>query len=117
ASLAVAWHGVMTHLGRPPVLSYASYALDNWRRLDPHKPIELGNIVLQQNFLGGLDEEWFVLVHVDIEAKAGQALSAVAKALEAARQDRPEEATICLEQVAEAEELMVNTLLRMPERC
>jgi len=117
ASIAVAWHCVMTHLGRPPVLSYASYALDNWRRLDPHKPIELGNIVLLQNFLGGLDEEWFVLVHVDIEAKAGQALSAVAKALEAARQDRPEEATICLEQVAEAEEWMVNALLRMPERC
>ena len=57
------------------MLSYASYALDNWRRLDPASPIELGNIALLQNFLGGLDEEWFVLVHVDIEAKAGKALA------------------------------------------
>src|SRR2546427_4821666 len=38
----------------------SSYALDNWRRLDPTSPIELGNITLLQNFLGGLDEEWFV---------------------------------------------------------
>src|SRR5438034_2609571 len=33
ASLAVPWHHVMKKLGRPAVLSYASYALDNWRRL------------------------------------------------------------------------------------
>src|SRR5205809_6487369 len=75
ASLAILWYHVMKKLGRPPVLSYASYALDNWRRLDPASPIELGNITLLQNFLGGLDEEWFVLVHVDIEAKAGKALA------------------------------------------
>lgn len=35
ASVAVPWYGVATRLGRPPVLSYASYALDNWRRIDP----------------------------------------------------------------------------------
>src|SRR5688572_462204 len=33
AVLAVPWHAVSERLGRPPVLSYASYALDNWRRL------------------------------------------------------------------------------------
>ena len=38
-------------------------------------PIELGNIALLQNFLGGMDEEWFILVHVDIEARAGSALA------------------------------------------
>src|SRR5262249_33389999 len=60
------WFAVAEKLGRPPVLSYASYALHNWRRLDAQGPIELGNVVLLQNFLGGVDEEWFVLVHVDI---------------------------------------------------
>src|SRR5438132_3320966 len=87
ASLAVPWHHVMKKLGRPPVLSYASYALDNWRRLDPTKPIELGNITLLQNFLGGLDEEWFVLVHVDIEAKAGRPFAGIAAPLRSARAD------------------------------
>ena len=46
ASLALPWCAVAQQLGRPPVLSYASYALHNWRRLDPQKPIELGNVVL-----------------------------------------------------------------------
>jgi len=117
ASLAVPWHHVMKKLGRPPVLSYASYALDNWRRLDPTRPIELGNITLLQNFLGGLDEEWFVLVHVDIEAKAGKALAGIAQALRAARADNPDEVMLCLHTVAAAEEQMHHTLRRMPERC
>src|SRR5437867_1159032 len=33
ASIAMPWHEVALRLGRPPVLSYASYALNNWRRL------------------------------------------------------------------------------------
>src|SRR5215475_13091613 len=70
AGIAVPWYAVAQRLGRPPVLSYASYALHNWRRIDPQRPIELGNIALLQNFWGGADEEWFILIHVDIEAKA-----------------------------------------------
>src|SRR5579863_835642 len=69
--VAVPWHALAHRLSRPPVLSYASYALHNWRRLDQTSPIALGNLALLQNFLGGVDEEWFVLVHVEIEAKAG----------------------------------------------
>ncbi|MGH7148343.1 MAG: hypothetical protein ACREIJ_10665, partial [Nitrospiraceae bacterium] len=38
--LAKPWYEVAQKLGRPPVLSYASYALDNWRRLDQTKPIQ-----------------------------------------------------------------------------
>src|SRR5437660_3938266 len=117
ANLAVPWHHVMKELGRPPALSCASYALDNWRQLDPTRPIELGNITLLQNFLGGLDEEWFVLVHVDIEAKAGKALAGIAQALRAARADNPDEVMLCLHAVAGAEEQMHHTLRRMPERC
>jgi indoleamine 2,3-dioxygenase len=117
AHLAVAWQHVMKALGRPSVLSYASYALDNWRRLDPNKPIELGNIVLLQNFLGGLDEEWFVLVHVEIEAKAGRALAALVHAIECAHHNQPGDVTVHLEELATAEEHMGHTLLRMPERC
>ncbi len=80
AVIAVPWHAISERLGRPPVLSYASYALDNWRRLDPQGEIALGNIALLQNFLGGIDEEWFILIHVDIEAKAAPALMAIPRA-------------------------------------
>jgi indoleamine 2,3-dioxygenase len=88
AQLAQPWYEIAQHLKRPPVLSYASYALDNWRRLDPSKPIALDNIVLLQNFLGGLDEEWFVVVHVQIERQAGPGLAGLLEALHGAAFDR-----------------------------
>lgn len=117
ASLAQPWFQVAQQLGRPPVLSYASYALHNWRRLDPHQPIELGNIVLLQNFLGGLDEEWFVLIHIDIEAKAGPGLQGLLQAHQAVEEDRAEAVLAGLEALAVAQDAMRETLLRMPERC
>ncbi|MBK7485474.1 MAG: hypothetical protein IPI70_04790 [Nitrospira sp.] len=117
ASLAQPWCTVAQQLGRPPVLSYASYALHNWRRLDPQKPIELGNVVLLQNFLGGLDEEWFVLIHIDIEAKAGPGLVGLVQAHNAARANKPDDVLQGLHALAAAQEAMRETLLRMPERC
>lgn len=117
AGLAVPWHQVATKLGRPPVLSYASYALDNWRRVDRTEPIALGNIALLQNFLGGLDEEWFVAVHVDIEAKAGPLLAALGSAQRAGSRDEPEALERYLRIVASALEGMYVSLKRMTENC
>jgi indoleamine 2,3-dioxygenase len=117
ACLALPWHQLARMLGRPPVLSYASYALDNWRRLDPSRPIELGNIVLLQNFLGGQDEEWFVVIHVAIEAKAGSALAAIVAAQRAVIDDRPEVVASQLATISRTLEAMHEILLRMPERC
>ncbi|MCB0329893.1 MAG: hypothetical protein KDD70_09520 [Bdellovibrionales bacterium] len=75
-NLAVPWAGIAQELGRPPVLSYASYALHNWRRLETNRTIEVGNIGLLQNFWGGVDEEWFILIHVAIEQAAAPAMIA-----------------------------------------
>src|SRR5262249_22029956 len=117
AAVAVPWFEVARRLGRPPVLSYASYAPDNWRRLDPNGPIALGNLALLQNFLGGMDEEWFVTVHVQIEAQAARALTALPRAQQAAASaDRPTLlAAVCT--IADAIQNMHRTLLRMPEKC
>ena len=115
--LAKPWHEVAQRLGRPPVLSYASYALDNWRRLDPAKPIELDNIVLLQNFLGGLDEEWFVVVHIQIEREAGSALAGLLRAMSGAAEDKEDEVLLGLKSLALAQTAMRDTLLRMKERC
>ena len=117
ASIAVPWYTVSQRLGRPPVLSYASYALHNWRRLDPTGPIALGNIVLLQNFLAGVDEEWFILVHVDIEAQMGPALAALGLAQTAVTEDHGQELEQHLSTIASAQECAYATLLRMPERC
>ncbi len=117
ASLAIPWSRAAEYLGRPPVLSYASYALHNWRRIDASGPIALGNIALRQNFLAGQDEEWFILVHVDIEAKAAAALAAFGPVLHAIGNDDPQRVTSKLTIIAESLELMCATLDRMPERC
>jgi len=116
-SLAVPWHLVGRMLGRPPVLSYASYALDNWRRVDSERPIEVGNIVLLQNFLGGQDEEWFVLIHVAIEAAAAPALAAIVAAQRAVAKQELEEVADQLSIIAKSIEAMNRILWRMPERC
>src|SRR5262249_1577013 len=115
--LARPWHAVASRLRRPPVLSYASYALDNWRRIDPDGPIALGNIALLQNFLGGLDEEWVVTGHVPIEAPAAPALTALPRAQDAA--DRSDVASLTpeLHTVVDSIARMHQALLRMPENC
>ncbi len=115
--LAKPWYEVAQHLGRPPVLSYASYALDNWRRLDRTQPIQLDNIVLLQNFLGGLDEEWFVVVHIQIEREAGPGLAGLLRAMNGAATDQENEVWLGLTSLASAQTAMRDTLLRMKERC
>ena len=115
--LAQPWYEVAQRLGRPPVLSYASYALDNWRRLDRAKPVQLDNIVLLQNFLGGLDEEWFVVVHIQIEREAGPGLAGLLRAMKGAANDREDEVLLGLTTLASAQTAMRDTLIRMKERC
>lgn len=115
-NIAVPWHQIAKRLGRPPILSYESYALDNWRRMNPADPIQLGNIALLQNFLGGLDEEWFILVHVEIEAEAAPALASIGPAQEAMKNNTDQLVTF-LQTIATSQGRMYETLLRMTENC
>lgn len=117
AQLAVPWCHIALKLQRPPVLSYASYALHNWKRIDKNAPIALGNIALIQNFLGGLDEEWFIVVHVDIEAKAGQAMAALLPAQNAVQNKDVHALEAELALVEHSLDAMYETLLRMVEGC
>jgi indoleamine 2,3-dioxygenase len=115
--LAVPWHTVATGLGRPPVLSYSSYALNNYFRFDPRWPIECGNLGLIQNFLGGIDEEWFILIHVEIERKAAPALAVLHACLDAAENGDVEQLEQHLSTVYQSLSSIYATLKRMPEWC
>lgn len=117
AVLAKPWFEVAKRLGRPPVLSYESYALDNWQRIDPNGPIAMGNIALAQNFLAGIDEEWFVIVHVDIEAKAAQALSGIASGRRAIIDGQPAALVTALKEMNCSLSGMYASLSRMVEHC
>jgi indoleamine 2,3-dioxygenase len=116
-NLAVPWCAVADRLHRPPVLSYASYALDNWRLYAPDAPVVLGNFRLQQNFLGGADEDWFIAVHVDIEYRAAPLLAAVGPLLRAVESGDARKVEAGLACVAQSLESLVGALRRMPEYC
>jgi indoleamine 2,3-dioxygenase len=117
APLAVPIWALAKRLGQQPLLPYSSYVLDNWDRLDRGGPIALDNLWMIQNFLAGQDEAWFVLVHVAIEARAGEMLSLIPALVEAA--DRGDASTV--EQgLARVNRVWddVNAIFdRMPERC
>ena len=115
--IAVPWYAVAHRLGQPPVLSYSSYALHNFFRFDPNREIECGNIGLIQNFLGGIDEEWFILIHVDIERKAAAARATLHDCLDAAEADDANRLETLLARVSDGLAAMYATLLRMPEWC
>jgi indoleamine 2,3-dioxygenase len=115
--LAKPWYEVGKLVGRPPILSYQSYASDNWRRFDKAGPIECGNIGLLQCFLGGQDEEWFILIHIDIEKKAGKALKAIEEAQAAVMAQDAEKVEAALIKMRAALSAMYEVLGRMPERC
>ncbi|MFJ8608030.1 hypothetical protein ACIRH0_12625 [Streptomyces sp. NPDC093675] len=117
ANIAVPWHAVATRLGRPPVLSYASHQFHNWGRFDPSGPVALGNLTRLQDFLGGMDDDWFVMVHVAIEAAAAPGLRAMVQAQEAALAGDDEFLADRLLEVSAALAAMLRNLRRMPERC
>jgi indoleamine 2,3-dioxygenase len=115
---------------RQPILSYASYCLYNWRRFEPDKPVELGNIELLQNFChpdnGKTDEDWFILIHVDIEAKASAAMEAIKLPISGPKRVATiatihdvsgKHVRLSLEQLRDSLIGMNATLARMPEQC
>jgi indoleamine 2,3-dioxygenase len=115
--LALPFYRVATRLGIPPILSYALQSMVNWRRIDPTGPVAVGNLTLLQNFLGGMDEEWFVTLHVNIEAIAGPALSVLLPAQAAVIDEDHESLEKHLITIAETLQRMFDLLGRMPERC
>lgn len=117
AWLAVAWSRAAKNVERPPILSYVSYAHDNWYRLDKDKGITLDNIALINNFLGGVDEEWFTTIHVAMEAQAGPAAINIAHAVGASKKGDIKFLDSCLLEVAVSVGNMYSTFCRMIEKC
>jgi indoleamine 2,3-dioxygenase len=121
--IAIPLTNIARIVGRPPILSYASYCLYNWSKIDREKPVELGNIKLLQNFTlvdGRRDENWFILVHVDIENKAAKAVSAIQRLRAGSLTAHPasqEEVLSMLTDINSSLVGMCDTLDRMPEEC
>ena len=117
ANLARPIVALADRLGQAPLLPYSAYVLDNWSRIDKAGPINLENIRMVQNFLGGADENWFVMVHVAIEAEAGVLLDNAVQLVATARAGDEAEAERLLVEMDQAWERIYAHFARMPERC
>ena len=104
-------------LGQQPLLPYSGYVLDNWGMHDVQGPIDLSNIYVIQNFLGGQDENWFILVHVAIEARAGAALARMKAVIDGVESGNAAEVVKHLTEIANVWSDLKDIFDRMPECC
>ena len=115
--LAGPWVKVAKALGRPPILSYASYCLDNWFKINTEENISLDNVALITNFLGGVDEDWFVTIHVCIEDAASEAIIAAQEIAEMTKENSEDEILQKLKLISKSLNKVNKIFSRMPEKC
>ncbi len=109
---------VSEHLEVLPVATYAAVCLWNFKPLFMDEDIDnLENLATLNTFTGALDESWFYLVSVAIEARGGPIIPLMLTAIAAARQDDVAAVTRCLRAFAERLDDLGNLLQRMHENC
>jgi indoleamine 2,3-dioxygenase len=117
ANLAKPIVALAERLGQAPLLPYSGYVLDNWARIDKAAPLSLDNVRMVQNFAGGEDENWFVLIHVAIEQEAGVLLDNAVQLIAACEAGDAARCEALLLEMNEAWERIYAHFKRMPERC
>lgn len=106
------------HLELPTVATYAGVCLWNFKPLFADEPIDnLENLSTLATFTGSLDESWFYLVSVAIEARGGPIISWMLDAIAAARVNDSRTVTACLQASAERLDELGTLLQRMYENC
>lgn len=115
--LAEPWVKAAKALERPPILSYASYCLENWYRVNPDEAISLDNVALITNFLGGVDEDWFVTIHVCIEDAAREAIDAAKAISHLSTSSNQTDLLTGLSAIRDSMNRVNQIFKRMPEKC
>ncbi|KEY68255.1 hypothetical protein S7711_04786 [Stachybotrys chartarum IBT 7711] len=102
----------------PPVATYAALCLWNYKPLFMDEDIDnLENLATLNTFTGSLDESWFYLVSVAIEARGAPIIPLMLTAIAAARQNDSATVTRCLRAFAERLTDLTAILQRMHESC
>ncbi|KAM3446895.1 hypothetical protein MY4038_010347 [Beauveria bassiana] len=101
-----------------PVATYAAVCLWNFKPLFMNENIDnLENLASLNTFTGSMDESWFYLVSVAIEARGAPVLDLGITAMEAARRNDSALVTNCLCAFAERLTDLTSLLQRMHESC
>ena len=117
-SISIPLLEVAHHLEIPPVATYAAVCLWNFKPLFMDEDIDnLENLATLNTFSGAIDESWFYLVSVAIEARGAPIISLMLTAIAAARHGDSAMVTRCLRTFAERLTDLTNILQRMHESC
>ena len=102
----------------PTVATYAGVCLWNWKPIfDDERLDSLDNLSTLATFTGSLDESWFYLVSVAMEARGGPIIPLMLDAIAAARTGDASTVTECLNGFAERLDELGTILLQMYENC
>ncbi|KAI5790821.1 Indoleamine 2,3-dioxygenase [Pyronema domesticum] len=116
--LSIPFLKVSDHLDIPPVVTYAACCLWNYKPIYPAGPIDLvENLMTHVTFTGLMDESWFYLISVAIEARGAPTIPLMLEAMKAARQGDSLTVSECLTMFAERIMDLRELLGRMTEQC
>jgi len=117
-SISIPLLEISDHLEVPPVATYAAVCLWNFKPLFMDEDIDnLENLATLTTFTGCLDESWFYLVSVAMEARGAPIIPLMLTAIAAAREGDATTVTSCLNTFAERLDDLSTLLQRMHESC
>ena len=106
------------HLELPTVATYAGVCLWNWKPIFDDEGLDtLDNLSTLVTFTGSLDESWFYLVSVAMEARGGPIIPLMLEAIAAARVNDTQTVVACLHGFAERLDELGSLLQQMYEHC
>ncbi|KAL9013746.1 MAG: hypothetical protein Q9173_001590 [Seirophora scorigena] len=116
--LSIPFLKVCAKLELPPVATYSAVCLWNFKPIFHDEPIDsLDNLSTLATYTGSLDESWFYLVSVAIEARGAPTISLMLDAIAAARIGDRRTVTECLHTFAERLDELATLLQKMYENC
>ena len=117
AQIAVPLCAVSNVLQRPPIVHYASMALNNWCRVDSRLSLSADNSRMQVQFLGGVDEDWFFTASIGVELAGAALLPNLHGAVNCSHHDSDEVLTTLLQLMIVSMHQLLVALERMREWC
>ncbi|KAF9185172.1 hypothetical protein BGZ51_006595 [Haplosporangium sp. Z 767] len=115
--LAVPWQAIADVVDTPPVLTYASNNLWNWKLKDPNGSYDPENLSTLSTMTGTSDEDWFDIIPVAVEAEGGSVLQPLLEAMQAVRADDLQAVTEKLKVALPRLERVGKLLARVFEKC
>lgn len=117
-SISIPFVATCNRLELPPVATYAAVVLWNFKPLFRDEPFDtLDNLATLNTFTGAVDESWFYLVSVAIEARGAPTIQLMLDAIEAAAQNDSDHVIASLQTFAERLDELGGLLVRMYENC